>query len=433
VLSLAEAQKLCHEAESLIDSCTASGSAFPASQILSVLDWMKGYTRLLAPEPRGQGTGARGHPRCDPLGRERLPQGPRHPEGRGREAEPRRPRARRSSQSPPTRAPAPDTGALVEFPANLTRDENLADFLTEAREHIASGEEAILSLESDLENLELINTVFRSFHTIKGVAGFMNLTPIVHAAHNAEYLLDEARKQTIKLNSSYLDLILESCDVMTQLLGVLDGGPAPKKSEFDRHIAQLQRASKGEQVETRKRGSAQAPPPAQASTSKTEAATQGESKAQAEGGNSAKKKPAEASVKVNTERLDNLVTMVGELVIAQQMVIQDPSVQAIDDQRFQRNMSQAAKIIRDLQEVAMSLRMVTSRDVPEDGPPGPRRLGEGQQERAVPDGGRGHRTRPHRRRGDRGPARPHDPQLVRPRRRNRRGPRRGRQARVGHV
>lgn len=358
VLSLAEAQKICHEAESLIDACSASGSAFPASQILSVLDWMKGYTRLLAQNPAAKApahedilseilSAGNGSPKVSP-----APKAESEKPGRDAPGE-------KVIPEPADAAPASDPDALVQFPATLTRDENLGDFLTEAREHIASGEEAILSLESDLENLELINTVFRSFHTIKGVAGFMNLTPIVHAAHNAEYLLDEARKQTIKLNSSYLDLILESCDVMTQLLGVLDGGPAPKKSEFDRHIAQLQRASKGEQVETRKRGSAQAPPPAQTSAAKAEPSAQGETRSQAEGGTSAKKKPAEASVKVNTERLDNLVTMVGELVIAQQMVIQDPSVQAIDDQRFQRNMSQAAKIIRDLQEVAMSLRMVT--------------------------------------------------------------------------
>lgn len=355
VLSLGVAQKICHEAESLIDDCAAKGAAFPASQILSVLDWIKGYTRLLAQDPTVAPPAhedvlaaiASAFGAASPKITKTTPKASDEKPSRDAPGE-------KVVPEPADSAPASDPDALVQFPANLTRDENLGDFLTEAREHIASGEEAILSLESDLENLELINTVFRAFHTIKGVAGFMNLTPIVHAAHNAEYLLDEARKQTIALNSSYLDLILESCDVMTQLLGVLDGGPAPRKSDFDRHIAQLQRASKGEQVETRKRAATPA-----AATQAAESKPQPASSPQPEGAAAAKKKPAEASVKVNTERLDNLVTMVGELVIAQQMVIQDPSVQSIDDQRFQRNMSQAAKIIRDLQEVAMSLRMVT--------------------------------------------------------------------------
>ena len=65
------------------------------------------------------------------------------------------------------------------------------------------------------------------------------------------------------------------------------------------------------------------------------------------------------TVKVNTTRMDNLVNMVGELVIAQQMVVQDPSIQSLKEQRIQRNLTHAGKIIRDLQEVAMSLRMVT--------------------------------------------------------------------------
>ncbi|MEM1423199.1 MAG: chemotaxis protein CheA, partial [Planctomycetota bacterium] len=67
------------------------------------------------------------------------------------------------------------------------------------------------------------------------------------------------------------------------------------------------------------------------------------------------------SVKVNTQRLDALLDMVGELAIGQQMIVQDPHIDAIDDQRTVRNLSQTSKIIRDLQEVAMSLRMVTLR------------------------------------------------------------------------
>ena len=359
VLSLSIAQQVCHEAETLIDACEDKGQAFPANEILAVIDWIKTYTKALSVDPAAQPPAydavlgamsdrltsiTQGGASTEPVSDDRAER-----DAPGKEVIP-------EPADEAEAAPAGDPNALVAFPEALERDENLTDFLTEAREHIAAAEEAVLSLENDLEDMELINTVFRSFHTIKGVAGFMNLAPIVHAAHNAEYLLDEARKQTIKLNSSYLDLILESCDVMSQLLGVLDGGQAPKQVEFDRHVSQLQKASKGEPVDTGKRAAAPSP------ASETNSVTQTPAAKPASGGESgaaAKKKPADVSVKVNTERLDNLVTMVGELVIAQQMVIQDPSVQTIDDQRFQRNLSQAGKIIRDLQEVAMSLRMVT--------------------------------------------------------------------------
>jgi len=67
----------------------------------------------------------------------------------------------------------------------------------------------------------------------------------------------------------------------------------------------------------------------------------------------------ERTIKVSTTRLDMLVDMVGELVIAQSMVLQDPAIQRLDSQGLSRNIGQVGKITRDLQEAAMSLRMVT--------------------------------------------------------------------------
>ncbi|MCE2882842.1 MAG: chemotaxis protein CheA, partial [Planctomycetaceae bacterium] len=67
------------------------------------------------------------------------------------------------------------------------------------------------------------------------------------------------------------------------------------------------------------------------------------------------------TVKVSTQRMDALVNLVGELVIAQLMVVQDPVVGKLHDQRVQRNLAHLGKIVRDLQETSMSLRMVTLR------------------------------------------------------------------------
>ena len=81
---------------------------------------------------------------------------------------------------------------------------------------------------------------------------------------------------------------------------------------------------------------------------------------QAEPASAAARKPRVAStIKVNTGRLDSLVDLVGELVIAQQMVYQDPALETIGCERLIRNLSQVAKITRDMHEAAMSLRMVT--------------------------------------------------------------------------
>ena len=104
----------------------------------------------------------------------------------------------------------------------------------------------MLALEQDFEDVELINTVFRAFHTIKGVAGFMHIEPIVELAHNAEFLLDEARTGSITLNSSYVDLILQSCDMLCRLLGALEGADPPTKGELSELVDQIKKAISGD-------------------------------------------------------------------------------------------------------------------------------------------------------------------------------------------
>ncbi len=384
VLSLGVAQTVCHEAESLIDRSMSGDDRFPVDAVLAVLDWMKAYLAALEENPHAaapehadllaqlvespDAADSPDEPNEEPASVEDAP-----PAGAGTE--------------PPKETPDAMSNEPVEFPADLDQDENINDFLCESREHIAAAEEALLSLEHDFSDIELINTVFRAFHTIKGVAGFMNLEPIVTLAHNAEFLLDEARKGAITLNSSYLDLILKSCDLMTQLIAVLEGGDAPTRGQLAELVGKLKLASKGELSAAASPSTPKTPAPSEAPSPAPDA-----SPAASEGATPADESPPRAqnaaaqsvatpqqalkkkagangrkrtdqTVKVNTLRLDNLVTMVGELVIAQQMVVQDENLLRISDQRFERNLGHSSKIIRDLQEVAMSLRMVTLKGI----------------------------------------------------------------------
>lgn len=283
-------------------------------------------------------------------------------------------------------APAsePAAAGLVEFPAGWQGNENLAEFLTEAREHIASAEQSMLELERQPENAELVNTIFRAFHTIKGVAGFLNLTPIVTLAHHGECLLDLARSGRLTLDASRLDVILQACDGLNQLLSTLEGATPPTMARFQEMIAALQRAAGAGSPATAPAlspasapspGAAEAVPgaapsvpasPSAGATSTTEPkpssrppTESGASPVSAPGVPVAHApKPADQTVKVSTGRMDALVDMVGELVIAQQMVVQAPAIRGIAEQQLQRDLAMVGKIIRDLQTVAMSLRMV---------------------------------------------------------------------------
>ncbi|MFG0327042.1 MAG: chemotaxis protein CheA [Phycisphaerales bacterium JB037] len=253
-------------------------------------------------------------------------------------------------------APAADASQPVDL-SGADGDENLADFLCEAREHLAASEEALLAVDADPDDLESINTVFRAFHTIKGVAGFMVLTPIVELAHAAETLLDAARSRTLSLDRPRINLTLRSCDLMGQLVGALGGGRVPTIGELSGLVRDLESALDA------KAALAPSEPPAGGPADGSPAASpESESDdAPAPSTGEPGRRRLEQTVKVSTARMDRLVDMVGELVIAQQMVVQDPAVASLSDQRVQRNLTHAGKIIRDLQEVAMSLRMVTLR------------------------------------------------------------------------
>ena len=91
----------------------------------------------------------------------------------------------------------------------------------------------MLALEASPKNPELINTVFRAFHTIKGVAGFLNLTPIVDLAHKVEFLLDAARNGLTRIDAGFLGLTLESCDLLSSLIDSLEGGTPPRVALYD--------------------------------------------------------------------------------------------------------------------------------------------------------------------------------------------------------
>ncbi|MGC3957492.1 MAG: Hpt domain-containing protein [Verrucomicrobiota bacterium] len=84
--------------------------------------------------------------------------------------------------------------AAAEGPFSADDLPLIREFITESSEHLQAAEAEILKLEDNVSNNEAIHGIFRSFHTIKGVAGFLNLKQIASLAHAAENLLDLARR-----------------------------------------------------------------------------------------------------------------------------------------------------------------------------------------------------------------------------------------------
>ncbi len=261
------------------------------------------------------------------------------------------------------------TGAL-----DLSKDgEVYSDFISEAMEHLEAIELSIISLEQSPHDKEHINTVFRAFHTIKGVSGFLNLQKINKFSHAVETLLDEARNDKLSITNETTDFILEAVDLLKNMISDLKGPAQPDPDRFDiePYLAKIKRLQEGERFEEDHSGAkpvgaderekakqtSREIPSTGATASAASRKAVDPLREQKKGGSAF----TEAFVKVDTQKLDNLIDMVGELVIAQALVQQNPVFSVINDQKLSRDIAQLKRITTELQRASMSLRMIPVR------------------------------------------------------------------------
>ncbi|MGD9110494.1 MAG: chemotaxis protein CheA [Phycisphaerales bacterium] len=223
------------------------------------------------------------------------------------------------------------------------------DFITEANEHIESVESGLLELENDSQDSDLLNQIFRGFHTIKGMAGFLNLTEIGTLAHSAENVLDLARKNELQLIDENSNVIFESIDIMKKMIEGLNNAlstnqPIPSQKGIDKLIAKLEAAAKGELLSSNDE-----------KDRRLDEVLEPQDNNEQEKNSKRTNLAGDEKIKVSTSRLDKLVNMVGELVIAQLMVSEQ--VGSSTDE-ISRKVAHQSKIVRELQELSLSMRMV---------------------------------------------------------------------------
>jgi two-component system chemotaxis sensor kinase CheA len=237
--------------------------------------------------------------------------------------------------------------------------ELIGDFILESREHLTAIELQLLTLDQDPANSEAIHAIFRGFHTIKGMAGFLDLDAVRDLAHEVETVLDLARNAKLAITSAIIDRILESKDYlnvwMTELDAMLQTGKTPAAPEAGGLLDAIRGLVTGAPVSPAEPA---ATPGAQglAELAREVAAPPVEG---AETSKPAEARPSGArSIKVETAKLDYLVDMVGEMVISQSLVRHDPDFGTSLKPRLARNLSQLARITDDIQRTAMSMRMI---------------------------------------------------------------------------
>jgi len=244
----------------------------------------------------------------------------------------------------------------------------LGEFVTECSDLIETAESALLDLEESPDNEELINTVFRAFHTVKGTSAFMGLDPISEYTHSVETLLSMVREGEQQFDMACADITLESIDILKKMLEVVEtsqpGDPLPRPAGYDRMMKVLNHIfdDGNSPADGLKKEGGTVPPPVKTESAlaagKSEVATS-DNETTAAPDNSTQKTEIESTVRVNVGRLDRLIDMVGELVIAHSVVAQDSSIS--EDSDLMKKVNHTSKILRELQDTSLILRMVPLR------------------------------------------------------------------------
>jgi two-component system chemotaxis sensor kinase CheA len=272
--------------------------------------------------------------------------------------------------------PASETLDVAVLPAGFD-DEMIELFCAESQDLLQEVEQGVLLLERNPADAASIDVVFRAFHTFKGNAGVLKVAVLQRLTHELESVLDAARRGKLLLDREAIDLILAGADVLrrsvAEILAQLAGHergrsiPLPIPDLMTRVQRLLHDRALGPDLASQPAVAAPAaipvaaPAPAPAPANATPASSAvGPAARPAAAPAAPPTTPVAApgSVRVDTLKLDGLIDLVGELVVAQSLVVQSPELSGPGSAQLSRSLGQLRGITADLQRTALSLRMV---------------------------------------------------------------------------
>ncbi|WP_088103644.1 chemotaxis protein CheA [Halalkalibacter urbisdiaboli] len=127
----------------------------------------------------------------------------------------------------------------------MINSEYLDVFLDESQEHLQAINDNLLKLEQAPDDLSIVGEVFRSAHTLKGMAATMGFEDLAHLTHNMENVLDMIRNHKLNATSEVLDVVFTAVDDLESMVTDIAGGGNGKR-DVSEVVAQLERIEKGE-------------------------------------------------------------------------------------------------------------------------------------------------------------------------------------------
>ncbi len=268
----------------------------------------------------------------------------------------------------------------ADLEEELVSPEMLEVFVSEAVERMDAAEEALLAIERESDTEPLLDLAFRELHSLKGNCGFFGYPHMEALAHQAEDALDELRVGSAAPDPKIVSSLLRAIDVLRAAVQELPDGRG-QISEPDRVLRSddgpAAGASTGDAAPTAEAGEGEgAPEPqqiivaiqkdaAKPAVTKLETAPKPEPEPKPEPkpkssakSDTASKRVSKAAIRVDLEKLDSLMDLVGELILAETMVTHNPDLEGHDFERFNKAALHLNRITRSLQDVAMSARMI---------------------------------------------------------------------------
>ena len=240
---------------------------------------------------------------------------------------------------------------------NIDLEEFHAAFFEEVSEHLTGLEDGLLQLESRPEDAELIHGIFRAAHSIKGTGGALGFTEVAGFTHHVETVLDQMRQRQLSTTSERIELLLKATDALSCLIdSAKDGSAAPENLDEIVDLLRLQIDPNAQPLPPKAEVDVESEglilfedEPAAAPT-----ATAGPV------GEPAKTKAANhnESIRVSVAKVEELINLVGELVIANSMVQQAYASDDGDAQSLQEAIAAMDLTTQQLQEQVMAVRMM---------------------------------------------------------------------------
>lgn len=248
-------------------------------------------------------------------------------------------------------------------PQSLNQDpELLHEFLVEAREHLTNIESRVLEFDQGNSNAETLHSAFRSFHTLKGLAGFLEFNVLQEVAHEVESVLDRARNDDLQISPAIVDVILEASDYIAGWLNHISAEAEGRPSEEPISPADLiGKVHAATATATAEQGDVLSASPVSVISIPLTAAEEPLAKSgqttSAQAPDTTRREETSV-VKVATSKLEYLVDMVGELVIAESLLHHNPDLTGIKTPRVQRDLTHLGRVTAEVQKTAMAMRMV---------------------------------------------------------------------------